>query len=59
MDIEHILNEIDRFKDHIIQLHERNKNLVTQNNRLKNENERLCIDLAFYDKKPHETEPDS
>lgn len=49
MDIDVIIGQINKLKDLVIQLHERNFNLIRENNRLKDENEKLLIDVAFLD----------
>lgn len=49
MDIDVIVGQINKLKDLVIQLHERNNNLIVENNRLKDENEKLLIDVAFLD----------
>jgi hypothetical protein len=49
MDIDVIVGQINKLKDLVIQLHERNFNLIRENNRLKDENEKLLIDVAFLD----------
>lgn len=51
MDIDVIVGQINKLKDLVIQLHERNYNLIRENNRLKDENEKLLIDVAFLDGK--------
>lgn len=49
MDIDVIVGQINKLKDLVIQLHDRNNNLIVENNRLKDENEKLLIDVAFLD----------
>lgn len=49
MDIDVIVGQINKLKDLVIQLHKRNNNLIVENNRLKDENEKLLIDVAFLD----------
>jgi regulator of replication initiation timing len=49
MDIDVMFGQINKLKDLVIQLHERNNNLIVENNRLKDENEKLLIDVAFLD----------
>lgn len=51
MDIDVIVGQINKLKELVIQLHERNYNLICENNRLKDENEKLLIDVAFLDGK--------
>jgi len=49
MDIEVIVGEINKLKNHVIQIHERNYHLIRENERLRDENAKLLIDIAFYD----------
>lgn len=49
MNVDVIVGEINKLKDHVIQMHERNYHLIRENERLRDENAKLLIDIAFYD----------
>lgn len=49
MNVDVIVGEINKLKDHVIQMHERIYHLSRENDRLRDENAKLLIDIAFYD----------
>ena len=49
MDVSNLLKDIEKIKERVIQIHEHNACLIRENERLRDENSKLLIDVAFYD----------